>query len=150
MALTIPIPFVVSGKDSQVIAVFAFLFGLILIINITNDHVLTCDKKISYKTSLISNMLGKKDWEVFWKDIKLIKSFKTSQGSKVNYFISDKNESFLVPQRIENLKEFINLVANKTNLNVKELSYISPLWTYKLLTFISIFMITGEIITFYF
>ena len=149
LALTIPIPFV-SGKDSQIIAVGAFLFGLILIINITNDHVLACDKKISYKTSLISNMLGKKDWEVFWKDIKLIKSFETSQGSKVHYFISDKNESFLVPQRIQNLKEFIILVSNKTNLNVKELSYISPLWTYKLLTLISIFMITGEIITFYF
>ena len=89
LALTIPIPFV-SGKDSQIIAVGAFLFGLILIINITNDYVLTCDKKISYKTSLISNMLGKKDWEVFWKDIKLIKSFETSQGSKVHYFISYK------------------------------------------------------------
>ena len=148
LALTIPIPFY-SRSDLKLYALVAFLFGLILIIDITNDFVLTCDKKISYKASFFSNILGKKNWEISWKDIKLIKSFPTSQGSKVHYFISNKDESFLIPQRIDNLKEFVLLVSKKTNLNVNQLSYISPLWTYKLLTYLSILMIVGEIFAFF-
>ena len=149
LALTLPIPFF-SSKDLKIFALLAFFFGLILIISVTNDYVLTSDMKISYKTSFISNILGKKDWEIFWKDIKLIKSLPTSQGSKVHYFISIKDESFLLPQRIENLNEFVQIVSKRTNLKVDELSYISPLWTYKVLTFLSVLMIMGEIISFSF
>ena len=106
------------------------------------------DKKISYSTSFISKIFGKKDWEIFWKDIKLIKSLPTSQGSNIHYFISNKNESFLVPQRIENFERFVSIIEEKTKLNTDQISYISPLWTYKLLTYLSIFMIIGEIIAF--
>ena len=107
-----------------------------------------CEKKISYKTSFISKIFGKKNWEIFWKDIKLIKSLPTSQGSNVHYFISNKNESFLVPQRVENFERFVSIIEEKTKLNISEISYISPLWTYKLLTYLSILMIMGEIIAF--
>ena len=147
LALTIPIPFV-SSKNLKILSINFFVLGLLLIINITNDYVNTCDNKISYKTSFISKIFGKKNWEISWKDIKLIKSLPTSQGSKVYYFINSKDESFLVPQRVENFERFISIVEEKTNLNVDGLSYISPLWTYKLLTYLSIFMIIGEIIAF--
>ena len=147
LALTFPIPFI-SSEKLKIFSIIIFVFGLILIINITNDYVDTCDKKISYKTSFISKIFGKKNWEIFWKDIKLIKSLPTSQGSKVHYFISNNNESFLVPQRIENFERFVSIVEEKTNLNIEQISYISPLWTYKLLTYLSIFMIIGEIIAF--
>ena len=147
LALTFPIPFI-SSEKLKIFSIITFVFGLLLIINITNDYVDTCDKKISYKTSFISKIFGKKNWEIFWKDIKLIKSLPTSQGSNVHYFISNKNESFLVPQRVENFQRFVSIVEEKTKLNIDKLSYISPLWTYKLLTYISIFMIMGEIIAF--
>ena len=147
LALTFPIPFI-SSEKLKIFSIITFVFGLLLIINITNDYVNTCDKKISYKTSFISKIFGKKNWEIFWKDIKLIKSFPTSQGSKVHYFISNKNESFLVPQRIENFERFVSIIEEKTKLNIDKLSYLSPLWTYKLLTYLSIFMIMGEIIAF--
>ena len=147
LALTFPIPFI-SSEKLKIFAIITFVFGLLLIINITNDYVDTCDKKISYKTSFVSKMLGKKNWEIFWKDIKLIKSLPTSQGSKVHYFITKNNESFLIPQRIENLEKFLFIVESKTKLNVNKISYISPLWTYKLLTYVSIVMIIGEIVAF--
>ena len=147
LALTIPIP-LISSEKLKILSIISFISGLILIINITDDYVNTCDKKISYKTSFISKIFGKKNWEIFWKDIKSIKSLQTSQGSKVFYFISNKNESFLVPQRIENFLRFLSIVEENTNLSIDELSYISPLWTYKLLTYLSLFMIIGEIIAF--
>ena len=147
LALTFPIPFI-SSEKLKILSIITFVLGLLLIINITNDYVNTCDKKISYKTSFISKIFGKKNWEIFWNDIKLIKSLPTSQGSKVHYFISNKDESFLVPQRVENFERFISIVKEKTNLNIDGLSYISPLWTYKLLTFLSMFMVFGEIIAF--
>ena len=147
LALTFPIPFI-SSENLKIFSIITFVFGLLLIINITNDYVDTCDKKISYKTSFISKIFGKKNWEIFWKDIKLIKSLPTSQGSNVHYFISNKNESFLVPQRVENFERFVSIIEEKTKLNIDKLSYISPLWTYKLLTYLSIFMIMGEIIAF--
>lgn len=147
LALTFPIPFI-SSEKLKIFSIITFVFGLLLIINITNDYVDTCDKKISYKTSFISKIFGKKNWEIFWKDIKLIKSLPTSQGSNVHYFISNKNESFLVPQRVENFERFVSIIEEKTKLNIDKLSYLSPLWTYKLLTYLSIFMIMGEIIVF--
>ena len=147
LALTIPVPFI-SNENAKIFSIFTFIIGLFLIINITNDYVNTSDNKISYQTSFISKILGKSKWEIYWKDIKLIKSLPTSQGSKVHYFITKNNESYLIPQRIENLDKFLLIVENKTKLNVDQISYISPLWTYKLLTYISIVMIIGEIVAF--
>ena len=147
LALTIPIPFIAIDK-LKIPAISSFVLGLYLIINITSDYVETCNNKISYKTSFISEALGKKSWEISWKDIKLIKSLPTSQGSKVYYFSTFQGENFLVPQRIEDFEKFVLSVSRNTGINVKEISYISPLWTYKLLTLISVLMIIGEIFAF--
>ena len=147
LALTIPFPFI-SSEDLKILSINSFVLGLLLIISITDDYVKTCDNKISYKTSFISKIFGKRNWEISWKDIKLIKSLPTSQGSKVHYFISNKDESFLVPQRVENFERFLSIIKEKTKLNIDKISYISPLWTYKLLTFLSILMIIGEIMAF--
>ena len=124
LALTFPIPFI-SSEKLKIFSIITFVFGLILIINITNDYVNTCDKKISYKTSFISKIFGKKNWEIFWKDIKLIKSLPTSQGSNVHYFISNENESFLVPQRVENFERFLSIIEENTKLNISKMSYLS-------------------------
>ena len=108
----------------------------------------TCNNKISYKTSFISRTLGRKNWDIFWKDIKLIESLPTSQGSKVFYFNTKKGDNFLIPQRVENFEKFLLIVSKNTGIATNELSYISPLWTYKLLTFLSVLMITGELFAF--
>ena len=147
LALTIPIPFISIDK-LKILSIFAFILGLFLIINITSDYVETCNKKISYKTSFISKTLGRKNWEISWKDIKLVKTIPTSQGSNVYYFNTIKGDNFLIPQRVENFKRFISIIYENTKLDVKEISYISPLWTYKLLTFLSLLMIIGEIFAF--
>ena len=147
LALTIPIP-LISIDKLKIISFIAFVVGLYLITNITSDYVETCNDKISYKTTFISKIFGKKNWEISWKDIRLIKSLPTSQGSKVFYFNTTKDDNFLVPQRIENFEKFLLIVSKNTEINIKEISYISPLWTYKLLTLISVFMIIGEIYAF--
>ena len=147
LALTIPIPFV-SIEGLKIPSIITFFLGLYLIINITSDYVETCNDKISYKTSFISKTLGKKNWEISWKDIKLIKSLPTSQGSKVYYFNTYQGDNFLVPQRVENFEKFLLIVSRNTGISVNELSYISPLWTYKLLTLLSVFMIVGELFAF--
>ena len=147
LALTIPIPFI-SIDQLKIPSIIVFIFGLYLIINITNDYVETCKNKISYKTSFISKTLGRKNWEVSWSDIKLIKSLPTSQGSKVHYFSTNDGENFLVPQRVENFEKFLLIVSKNTDISINEISYISPLWTYKLLTSLSLLMIIGELFAF--
>jgi len=147
LALTIPIPFV-SIDRLKIPSIIAFFLGLYLIINITNDYVETCKNKISYKTSFISKALGKKSWEISWKDIKLIKSLPTSQGSKVYYFNTVQGDNFLVPQRLENFEKFLFTVSENTEIDISDISYISPLWTYKLLTLLSVFMLIGELFAF--
>ena len=149
MALTLPIPFI-SRDDLKIFSIITFVFGLFLIIDITSDYVQTCEKKIKYKTSFFSKIFGKKSWEIFWKDIYSIKSFPTNQGSKVHYFVTKQDENYLVPQRLGDLEEFLLLITEKTGLKVDKLTYISPLWTYKLLTFLSILMIIGEMAAFSF
>ena len=147
LALTIPIPFI-SIDRLKIPSIIFFVLGLYLIINITGDYVETCNNKILYKTSFISKTLGKKNWEIFWKDIKLIKSLPTSQGSKVYYFNTYQGDNFLVPQRVENFEKFLLIVSKNTGISISEISYISPLWTYKLLTLLSVLMILGEIFAF--
>ena len=147
LALTIPIPFISIGR-LKIPSIMAFVLGLYLIINITNDYVETCNNKISYKCSFISKTLGKKNWDISWKDIKLIKSLPTSQGSKVFYFSTNQGENFLVPQRVENFERLLIIISEQTGVSIDEISYISPLWTYKLLTLLSVFMIIGEIVAF--
>ena len=147
LALTIPIPFISIDK-LKIFSIFTFLLGLYLIVNITSDYVETSSKKISYKTSFISQSLGRKNWEILWKDIKLIKTLPTSQGSNVFYFITKNDDNFLVPQRVENFEKFLLIISSNTGIDIDEISYISPLWTYKLLTLISVFMIIGELFAF--
>ena len=147
LALTIPIPFI-SIDEFKIFSIFTFVLGLYLIINITGDYVETCSTKISYKTSFISKILGRKNWEILWEDIKLIKPLPTSQGSKVYYFNTNKGDNFLIPQRVENFEKFLLIVSKNTGIAINEISYISPLWTYKLLTLLSVLMIIGEIFAF--
>ena len=147
LALTIPIPFISIDK-LKILSMLTFVLGLYLIIKITSDYVETCNNKISYKTSFISKILGRKNWEISWKDIKLIKSLPTSQGSKVYYFNTNKGENFLIPQRVENFEDFLVIVSKNTGIAVDDISYISPLWTYKFLTLLSVLMISGELFAF--
>ena len=147
LALTFPIPFISIDKF-KILSIFIFVLGLYLIINITSDYVETCNSKISYKTSFIAKTLGRQNWEISWKDIKLIKSLPTSQGSKVYYFITFKGDNFLVPQRVENFEKFLLIVSKNTGIDIDEITYISPLWTYKLLTSLSFLMIIGELFAF--
>ena len=147
LALTIPIPFIAIDK-LKILSIFIFVLGLYLIINITSDYVETCNNKISFKTNFISKALGRKNWEISWKDIKLIKSQPTSQGSKVYYFNTNNNDNFLVPQRVENFEKFLFIISKKTGIEIKNISYLSPLWTYKVLTVLSSLMIIGEIFAF--
>ena len=147
LALTIPIPFI-STEKLKIPSIIAFILGLYLIISITSDFVETCNNKISYKTSFISRILGRKNWEISWKDIKLIKSLPTSQGSKVYYFNTNKGDNLLIPQRIENFEKFLEIVSKNTGMTLNEISYLSPLWTYKLLTLLSVLMIIGELFAF--
>jgi len=72
----------------------------------------------------------------------------TSQGSKVYYFNTFQDDNFLVPQRVENFEKFLLIVSSNTGIAINKISYISPLWTYKLLTLISVFMIIGELFAF--
>ena len=147
LALTIPIPFI-SIEKLVLPSVVTFLLGLYLIINITSDYVETCNKKVSYKTSFVSKVLGRKNWEILWQDIKAIESSPTSQGSEVYYFKTNQDNYLLVPLRVENFKKFMLIVSQNTGIATNELSYISPLWTYKLLTFLSVAMIAGELFAF--
>ena len=147
LALRIPMPFI-SIDQLKIPSIIIFIFGLYLIIDITNDYVETCKNKISYKTSFISKTLGRKNWEISWSDIKLIKSLPTSQGSKVYYFNTNDDENFLVPQRVENFEKFLLIGSKNTGISINDISYISPLWTYKLLTYLSFLMIIGELFAF--
>ena len=147
LALTIPIPFI-SIEKLKIPSIITFILGLYLIISITSDYVETSKDKISYKTNFLARFLGKKNWEICWEDIVLIKSLPTSQGSKVYYINTKKGDNFLMPQRLENFEKFLLVIHRNTKINVNEICYLSPLWTYKLLTFLSVLMIIGELIAF--
>ena len=144
LALTIPIPFI-SIDRLKIPAFITFVVGLYFNIDITSDYVETCNNKISYKTSFISKTLWRKNWEISWKDIKSIKTLPTSQGSKVYYFNTIKGDNFLIPQRVEYFERFLIIVSENTGIDTNDVNCLSPLWTYKLLTLLSVLMIIVEL-----
>ena len=144
LALTFPMQFIVIN-DLQALSCGLMFLGFFIILAITSEEIEISDQSISYKTNFISNTLGKRNWKILWKDIKTIKSLPTSQGSSVYYFITKTEQSFLMPQRINNFEEFKLIVFEKINTNNLEINYLSPLWTYKLLTSLSCLMIIGEV-----
>ena len=146
-ALTLPIPFI-AQNNQKILSIILFIFGLTLIFNITNDSFLVNKKGIIYQTNFISNLFGKKSWELSWKDIRKIKSYPTSQGSKVNYFVNSTKQEFMFPRRIKNTEEFISLIPDKLKVKIDKNNFSNPLWTYNLLTLLSLLMITAEIGTF--
>jgi len=147
LALTIPLPFI-SNEKLKIFSIILFVLGLFLIFNITNDYLETNSQKIIYKSSFLSRTFGKKNWEILWTDIKYIKALPTIQGSKAYYFVNNQDNNYLLPQRLENYEKLLLLITKKTGLNVEGFSYISPFWTYRLLTFLSLLMILGELIAF--
>ena len=147
LALTIPIP-LISIEKLKIPSIITLILGFYLIVNITSDYVETNNNKISFKTSFVSKFFGKEDWEIFWKDIVTVKSLPTSQGSKVYYLIKSNGDNFLIPQRLENFENFLLTISKNTNIKIDEITYLSPLWTYKLLTFLSVVMIIGELLAF--
>ena len=122
IALTIPIPFT-SSEQLKIPSLFFFILGLYLIVDITSDYVEIVKRKFLIKQVLF--LVLEKNWEIFWEDIKSINS-PTSQGSKVFYFIDEKGNRILVPQRIENFDTFLEKIDKKTNISAN-ISYISPL-----------------------
>tara|TARA_Y100000589_G_scaffold256521_1_gene245705 strand:+ start:812 stop:1336 length:525 start_codon:yes stop_codon:yes gene_type:complete len=147
LALTFPITFI-TDVSLKPLSLFCLIIGFIFIVSICNDVVFTSDRSISLRTNFISKIFGKNSWEIFWNEIKTIKSFDTSQGSKVFYFVTYSDKNFLVPQRIAKYEDFKKLIAKKTNLKEFNLENISPLWTYNLLIVISVILIIGEIYAF--
>ena len=147
LALTIPLP-IISIEKLKNLSFFIFILGFLFIVKVTSDYVETSDKKLSYKTTFVSKMFGRNNWDILWKEIKFIKALPTSQGSKVYYFNTSKGDNFLLPQRIENFEKFLLIISKNTGIDVKNVSYISPLWTYKLLTLLSVLMVIGEIVAF--
>jgi len=51
-------------------------------------------------------------------------------------------------EELENFEKFLLIVSINTGIDINEISYISPLWTYKLLTLLSVLMIIGELFAF--
>jgi len=147
LALTFPLIFI-TLDGFKLISILCLVFGLYFTFSIVSDYVITTENRILLKTSLLSGFFGKKSWEIRWEDITAVKSFPTSQGSNVHYFVTSSQESFLVPQRIERYSEFKEILSRKIKSLDGDLSYISPLWTYKILTLISIIMFLVEVYAF--
>ncbi len=144
LALTFPLVFI-ALEGFKLLAILCLIIGLIFTFNISNDYVIINENFISLKTSFFSRIFGKNNYEIFWNDITSVKSFPTSQGSKVHYFITSSGKGYLIPQRLERYVEFKKIVENKIKCLDSNLSVISPLWTYKLLSIISTVMFIGEI-----
>ena len=72
----------------------------------------------------------------------------SAKYKEIKELFTKKGENYLMPQRLENFEEFLFIISRKTGIEVKDISYITPLWTYKVLTLFSTLMITWEIFAF--
>lgn len=67
-----------------------------------------------------------------------------SQGGKVFYITTHDQQQRLLPQRLQNFDQFLNLVQAQSSLKTTGVGRLSPPWTYQLLAALSLLMLLGE------
>jgi len=71
-----------------------------------------------------------KGWQLPWEAIARIESRVTGQGGRVHYLVNHQGEGYLLPMRIAGFNQFLNIVAQKTNLDTRRVMPLAQPWMY--------------------
>jgi len=117
LALTIPLPFI-SIEKLKIPSIIIFVLGLYFIINITSDYVETCSNKISYKSSFISKLLGKKNLSNTKSILASIDlAVKLAKNGEVAAIVTNPINKDVIGKKVKNFRGHTEYLAKKDKTN---------------------------------
>ncbi|WP_448563460.1 hypothetical protein [Trichothermofontia sp.] len=144
LALTLPLPFLSRMTQAPIPP---WLLGVGLIIGwgvlyaALSDRV-TVDSegiRLSYAPWVLT--VWRPGWFLPWHAIVALKPRSTGQGGLVYYFLSQDNQAYLLPMRIAGFSRFLQLVAQHTELDTRDIRPLAQPWMYGILLLLTLLLL---------
>ena len=143
VALVLPLP-LLAPAELRWWMVVGLLLGLVLVIGLLSEQVETDDDGIQVGYPTWIRWLLRRGWTMRWQDIRALVPVGTSQGGTVYYLKAADLRHQLLPQRIERFDRFLQLLSERTTVNIVGIGRLTPPWTYQVLAVLSAGMVLTE------
>ena len=143
VALVSPLPFL-APAESRLLMVAGLLLGLVLVIGLLSERVETDAEGIQVRYPAWIRWLLRRGWTMRWQDIRALVPVGTSQGGAVYYLKAADLRHQLLPQRIERFDRFLQLLSERSTVNITGIGRLTPPWTYQVLAVLSVGMVLTE------
>lgn len=137
LALTLPLPFLISRQVRSSGALFAvvlaLVIGWVILIGALSQRVDVGDTtlRVSYPGWVPSWF--QQGWQCPWVEIASIETTSTSQGGLAYYLVTPSQERYLLPMRIRGFRRLLKLIQEKTGHDTTSVyPYVQP-WMYAIL-----------------
>ncbi len=143
LALVLPLPSL-APESLRIGLIAAVLIGFIVVMAMLSEQVVLTNTGIAVGHPAWCNWVLRRGWSLEWNQMKALVPVGTSQGGKVFYITTHDQQQRLLPQRLQNFDQFLNLVQAQSSLKTTGVGRLSPPWTYQLLAALSLLMLLGE------
>ena len=145
LALVLPLPFLAPpGLQSWML--FGLVLGMVLVVGLLSEQVEIDDAGIQVRYPMWIRWLLRRGWSMPWQDIRALVPVGTSQGGTVYYLKAVDLRHQLLPQRIARFDRFLQILNERTVVNIEGVGRLTPPWTYQLLAGLSTLMLVGELV----
>ena len=137
IALTVPLPFLAAVAPISM-PIVLFVIGLgggwILLYGALSQKVILDEQQIAVTYPRWFPDFLQKGWSLAWEDIEQLKLRTTGQGGLVYYFVtSGRDRAYLLPMRVAGFNRLVQVVAEKTGIDTREVRPLAQPWMYLIL-----------------
>ena len=134
LALVLPLPFLLAQQSSSLLQLTALgiTLGLggLLLIALLSQRVDVDDMGIQVSYPAWVPHWFQSGWQVPWKQITDIHTSSTSQGGLAYYLVTESQDRYLLPMRIQGFKGLLTILQERTGLETYSFyPYVQP-WMY--------------------
>jgi hypothetical protein len=150
LALVLPLPFLAPTPLRGPLTL-ALPLGLVLVLAATSERVELDGAGLRVGHPAWCAWLLRRSWTLPWSAVQGLTPVTTSQGGRVWYVRSTEGaagsggRSFLLPQRVARLDDFLSRFAHASGLDTTAVGRISPPWTYQLLAVLCAALLLAEV-----
>ena len=143
LALVLPLP-LLAPPGLRPWLMVAGIVGFGLVGAMLSEQVVVSTSGLSVGYPEWCNWLIRRGWSLHWNEIRALVPVGTSQGGSVYYLSTHDQRHQLLPQRLENFPQFLDLVQRLSGIDTSGIGRLTPPWTYQLLAGLSVLMLMGE------
>lgn len=137
LGLTVPLPFLADFTAAPVPSWVLWIgigVGAIAVYAALSERVILDQEKIQVAYPNWVPSFFRRGWSLSWQEIDRLKMRTTGQGGLVYYFTSaSADQAYLLPMRVAGFNHMVNMVAEQTGIDPKDVRPLSQPWMYLIL-----------------